>query len=483
MLNVRSLARPDLTIVTRLLPAILALSIPTTGLFAQDTKSSAKEEVDEIIVIGAKRKFAPSDSSAATKIRMDVFDTPQSLTIVSRELMNILGADSYGDVASLAPNTLDNDRDLSMFFDAVARGFHVDFRQGYKVNSVPIINEGFVIDFDLVERAELVRGPSSILYGQSDYGSTLNLQLKKPQAQQQTIGEVTLGAHQKYKLLVDTTGALSDSERLRGRLILAHEDTEHAQDIASRETTTVAPSLSYDIDDDTTIDVTAFHSERTVKESWGVALTDTFELLPVDKERYFSTDWGRSIQRTTYVQANLLHEFNEDLNLSVAGAYSDSAYDWREPYVWGLASASGDVDFWDYNAERELKIWTANTTLSGSFDAFGGKHEFMLDAFYRHNRDDNPCCYFGYLGTINLLSHEPTGFPMPPAVGLPVNSQDEKDLGFGGLLLLHPSDRLTIMAGARWTRYENTPRGAGGWFGLTDKYADDTVLSIRSART
>lgn len=454
------------------------IALTFQSALAQDTNDTDAESdsLDEIVVIGAKRKFAPSDSSAATKIRMDVLDTPQSMTIVSRELLNITGADSYGDVASLAPNMLDNDRDLSVFFDAVARGFHVDFRQGYKVNAVPIINEGFIVEFDLVERAELVRGPSSIIYGQSDYGSTLNLQLKKPQAERAVVGELTFGSNSRFKAMLDSTGSLTDSGRLTGRLVLVHEDAEHSQDFASRETTTIAPSIAYDFSDDTRIEVSSFYAERDVQESWGFTLTNTFALPDVRKDGFFSTDFSRTIQRTTYVHANLSHKITDDLNLSVVAAYSNASNDWHEPYLYGLASAAGDVDLYDYYADRQLDVFTANTTLAGTFEAFGRSHEFMVDAFYRENSDDFYCCYFGYFGTMNLLNPDPGAFNAVSIGSVPLNQQDETDLALGGLLLLHPTDRLTILAGARWTKYENAPQGANGWFFVTDKFDNDAVV-------
>src|SRR5262245_58947340 len=92
-------------------------------------------------------------------------------------------------------------------------------------------------NFDLAsfERIEVVKGPSSLLYGQGSLGGFINLVRKKPQAEFAVSASGQVGSYDTYRAEGDITGAFDSSEALRGRLVFAYDDSgSFIDDVHSR---------------------------------------------------------------------------------------------------------------------------------------------------------------------------------------------------------------------------------------------------------
>lgn len=432
--------------------------------------------LEEVVVLGAKRKFAPTDSTAATKIPMDVFDTPQSMTIISRDMMDVAAVADINDVAALAPSTLQLERDISVVSGLVSRGFPVNSRFGYKIDGVPIINDSFLLDLDLAERVDIVRGPSSIVYGQSDYGSTLNVELKKPKAKRGVIAELSAGSYDRWGALLDLTGHLSSDGRLRGRVIGSIKEAQSAQDFASQETTTFASSLAYDITSNTTVEVSGFTARSDINFSEGFGLTTAGELPNLPKSVFLGADWNSSEIYTDFIKANLEHRVGRT-TLSVAISHSEHGAPLNEVIPLDAIPSDGQVPFAHFYRDLDHVSDAVSATVSSSFDALGRSHEYMFDVLYRTDAQDLVCCQFVPIGTIDVYSIDPTAIErLPIQSDIALNQQDDVDLSLGGLVLFHPTERLTLMAGLRWQQFENKPKGANGWFGNAVPFTDKAVV-------
>lgn len=81
----------------------------------------------------ARRKFAPTDSNVATKIPMEVVDTPQAISVLSSELMNIVGVNSLQTAAALAPGVINREGEAPVHIDTVARSFETG--PAYRIRS------------------------------------------------------------------------------------------------------------------------------------------------------------------------------------------------------------------------------------------------------------------------------------------------------------------------------------------------------------
>jgi iron complex outermembrane receptor protein len=121
--------------------------------------------------------------------------------------------------------------------------------RGFAVSSVPggtqILRDGFlgpsIFDFTNVSRVEVVKGPSSFLYGQVAPGGIVNIITKNPQARFAATGDVSVGSYGQYRAQADITGPASNT--LRYRLAASHDQDIHYWEPYDAHSRNFSPAL------------------------------------------------------------------------------------------------------------------------------------------------------------------------------------------------------------------------------------------------
>ena len=121
--------------------------------------------------------------------------------------------------------------------------------RGFAVSAVPgatqILRDGFlgpsILAFTNIARVEVVKGPSSFLYGQVAPGGIVNIITKSPQARFAATGEATVGSYGQYRVQADVTGPASAT--LRYRLAVSHDQDIHYWEPYDAHSRNVSPSL------------------------------------------------------------------------------------------------------------------------------------------------------------------------------------------------------------------------------------------------
>lgn len=419
---------------------------------------------EEIIVNGASRPFKPKNSGVATKIEMDVVETPQAITVISRELMDMVAPMNIGDVALLAPGVRNGERDVSPIFDVTARGFPVSYSRGFRINTLPFTNNGIVIDFDSVDHVEVVRGPSSIIYGQADYGTTVNVDLKKPLAKAAFEAALTVGSYNYKKASIDATGPLVEDGSLRGRTVISYEDRDSRTDYVHRRLPSFYGALAWDAGANTTVDLSGFYNRSDLVTNYGFSLTSDNQLPDVPRSYFQGPTYNHVDLLTAFVMGSVTHKFNENWKLTGMASYAWNDVSAREAYISGKLNSDGEAPLIDFFVDDHLETFASDLTLTGDFELFGGENTIMLNGYYSNTPTKTTCCYIQTLGMFDVFDPtSPESFigttPPPLSDSVTYASSTRKkteELAFGGLLLLRPLERLTLMAGARWTQYDTT---------------------------
>ena len=111
----------------------------------------------------------------------------------------------------------------------------------------------------LLERAEFLRGPSSVLYGQGSVGGILNLTSKRPQPETSREVQLQLGSHQRKQLAADLTGALDSDGKWLYRLVAVGRDSNSQLDHVPDDRMVLAPSLTWRPSADTSLTLQALY--------------------------------------------------------------------------------------------------------------------------------------------------------------------------------------------------------------------------------
>lgn len=173
---------------------------------------------------GPVRGYVATRSATATKTDIALIDTPQSISVVTRDQMNQQNAQSLNEAVRYTPGVIVDSRGaVATRYDLLKiRGFDaVSYFNGIRMQKMNFVSPQ--VDPYLLERIEVLRGPSSVLYGQAPTGGMLNQVSKMPTAT--PFGEVgvQIGNFDHRRVTFDVGGPiLGDKTRMND--LSAHPD-------------------------------------------------------------------------------------------------------------------------------------------------------------------------------------------------------------------------------------------------------------------
>jgi iron complex outermembrane receptor protein len=231
------------------LPAALAfLSFQAlaqgTNATLPEVRVDASSERESAIspVIGYRAKNA----ATATKTDTPLSETPQSVTIVTRDQMVDQGAISIQDALGYAAGVRSDAYGFDARTDSVrVRGSDVDvyldgLRQAYGYYTSTTRTEPYTL-----ERLEVLRGPAGMLFGSGTVGGIVNMVSKRPQTETQREVGVQLGSFGRKQIQTDLTGALTADGEWSYRLVALQRKSDTQVDFVPDDRSLIAPSLTW----------------------------------------------------------------------------------------------------------------------------------------------------------------------------------------------------------------------------------------------
>jgi len=154
--------------------AVAAAIAGTSPAYAQDQRPQAdggRESIEEIVVRGVARRFRPEEQSTATGLNMSLLETPQSVSVLTPEMLDTINADSAYEATDLVPNVQRSGYGFGLM-QVVMRGV---FNLSRRVNQIELGNPITSIRSYALERFEIVRGPATAIYGVTgSFGGEIN---------------------------------------------------------------------------------------------------------------------------------------------------------------------------------------------------------------------------------------------------------------------------------------------------------------------
>lgn len=189
--------------------------------------------------------YVARQSRTGTKTDSPIAKTPQSVSVVSREQMQDQKVESVAEALRYTPGVFAEYRGASNLRDEIfVRGFYY----------APKYLDGLFLGGDLsyakiepylLERVELLGGPSSVLYGQANPGGLVNMVSKTPTDTPLYETEVSVGTGHHYGAAFDLSDRLTADGRWAGRLAVTGLNRDLQEDGAERRAFAVAPSLRW----------------------------------------------------------------------------------------------------------------------------------------------------------------------------------------------------------------------------------------------
>ncbi|AZD09452.1 Outer membrane ferripyoverdine receptor FpvA, TonB-dependent [Pseudomonas chlororaphis] len=360
-----------------------ALSTGAEGLELSPTQVTANQLGN---VTEGTGSYTPGTIATATRLPLTLRETPQSISVVTRQHMDDFALNSVDAVMRHTPGITVSafDTDRTNYY---SRGFSIN---NFQYDGIPsaVRNVAYsagntLSDMAIYDRIEVLKGASGLLSGAGSLGGTINLVRKKPTADFQ--GHATLGAGSwdNYRSELDVSGPLTETGNVRGRAVAAYQDKHSFIDRYSTKNSVFYGIVEFDLSPDTLLTVGADYQDNDPR---GSTWSGSFPLLNSkgernDAKRSFSnaTDWSSWQQYTRTVFATLEHDLGDGWVTKLQLDHKYNGYDAQ------MGSIQFDQPQPDGSAEINAQRYKGDTTsdsadlyVSGPFSLLGRDHDLVL---------------------------------------------------------------------------------------------------------
>lgn len=420
--------------------------------------------------------YTTGSTNSATKLPLTPRETPQSVSVMTRQRMDDQGLNEIRDVldqtvgvARLQAGALGTDGS-----EIFSRGFAV---KNFQVDGIPRSTVyGFddsISDMAVFDRVEVVRGATGLLNGVGDPSAAVNMVRKRPTPVLQGYAEGQIGSWNRYRGEADLSGPLTENGRLRGRIVGAYQDNDSFIDRLHERKKVLYGILEADVTEDTTwsvgVEYQKHRSDDASRSGFPLFYTDGTK-TSISRSYNSGADWAYFMHDNLTVFSDLKHRFGNGWTATLNVERNNREYDGLLGYgVRGSLNRDGTgMGIWPGRWNSDLEQTSINADVSGPFELFGRRHELMagVGGYYAKRKGlDYPLWYingydysipnfFTWNGNIARPTLNPTGW----------SQTDERQMAAYAATRLRPTDALSFILGSRisrWSQDEKSHPNAG----------------------
>ncbi|MGM8864295.1 ferrichrome porin FhuA [Enterobacter hormaechei subsp. xiangfangensis] len=492
----------------RKIAAVVATAVAGMSAYAQAAETPKKEETITVTAAPAAQEsawgpaatIAARQSATGTKTDTPIQKVPQSISVVTAEEMALHQPRSVKEALSYTPGVAVGTRGASNTYDyLVIRGFAADgqsqnnYLDGMKMQG-NFYNDA-VIDPYMLERAEIMRGPVSVLYGKSSPGGLLNMVSKRPTTEPLKEIQFKAGTDSLFQTGFDFSDAIDDDGDYSYRLTGVARSNNAQQQDKGEQRYAIAPSFSWRPDDKTTFTFLSYFQNEPETGYYGwLPKEGTVDPLP-NGDR-LSTDFNEGARNNTYSRNQKMvgysfdHEFNDTFTVRQNLRFAENKTSQNSVYGYGVCTdpansgskqcaALAPADKGHYLARKyvvdneKLQNFTVDTQLQSKFATGQVDHTLLTGVDFMRMRNDINS-WFGYDDSVPLLD-----LYNPVNSDFDFGSKDPANSGAYQILNRQKQTGLYVQDQAQWDKVLAT---LGGRYDWADQESYNRVLNTTSKR-
>ncbi|WP_394560013.1 TonB-dependent siderophore receptor [Aquipseudomonas alcaligenes] len=393
-------------------------------------------------------------------------ETPQSVTVVTRKLMDDKNLVSLDQVMAQTPGITRANRGYGNHHFS-SRGFDLT-DESYMVDGVAgqaYAYTGWMIpDMAIFDRVEVLRGATGLLVGAGGPGGAVNLVRKRPTAEPRLSFTTRAGSWDTYRMDVDASGKLNAEGTLRGRMVASYEDRGSFINVTESKRPLLYGIVEADLSDDTTVAVGLRRQTSRIDgySVLGLPNNPDGSNPHLKRSTFLGQDWAKLQTRTDEVFADLSHRFNDNWNGKLALSHSESSYnrsaiEWSADDTLEYGSPTGPMISGTSFHKFDVTADAVDGHLDGDFEAFGLTHQVTLGASWSQRDMNDKDATVRLASPLPLNVYDPNHhlFPEPARSGWDYKD-DTLDTRYGTYLntRLHLSEDLSLVLGGRLSWYK-----------------------------
>jgi iron complex outermembrane receptor protein len=349
-------------------------------------------QLQTVEIIGRKATTYNNDESfSATKTAASIKDTPQTISYVTKEVMDDQQAYRINDVVK----NISGVNQFSFYDDFTIRGFR---STDETINGLRVIGLfGPQAITANLERVEVVKGPAAILSSVGSPGGTMNRVTKKPLNEERKAITFTTGSYNTMRSTLDFTGKLNESKKLLYRLNMAYENSDTFRDLQQRKSFMVAPSITFLPTDKTSINfdlvITNFDNKLDRGQPiFGADAGTDLNSTPISFAIGAANDYH--LTETLYSTLSLSHNFTDNFSFNASYmrfAFNEDLFEHRTSNRFAEDADGNEIStlMGMRISAREQKRVTDNVSAFFNYEVNTGEieHKILLGYdYYQINR-------------------------------------------------------------------------------------------------
>ncbi len=422
------------------------------------------------------QSYATRTMSASTGLHLSPRETPQSVTVITRQRIDDQGLASVGEVVDQVTGVA-----TQGIGGGASASYTSVYSRGYQVTEMML--DGMLVpmslfssgpwegwndlDTALYDSVSFVRGANGLLTGSGEPGGTIALTRKRPTESGQGSASLSIGRWNQRRMVADVGGPLNETGSLRGRLVAVYGEGNSWLDRYAAYETTLYGILEADLGSRTRATLALEHGRNTgvaggPYNGFSTAFTDGSP-TPFVRGNNSYADWSRNRLRRSTATLALDHRFNDDWSVKVQYITGRGASDRK----FGNVSASPDPDGMSDVMVRRIGSWNQaqafSANLEGRYRLWQREHQVVvgINGYSSREKDrptnGNDWAYDRY----STLNFDGT-YPEPDWNTVELWDQTRlrtEQVGFFINNRLKVLDSLAFITGARFSNWKTQTEG------------------------
>ncbi|MGV2988706.1 TonB-dependent siderophore receptor [Vibrio sp. E150_011] len=468
-----------LTIKISPIAVIVSITLSSQSVLAEQTEAnhSSPQTDEQMTVLGKTYR------NTATKTSLSPEETPQTLNVIESKQMEQRGVQSVMQALRYAPGvSTENKGGAVVLTDWVnIRGFSSsnNYYDGLMLPGLPGWNAKPQIDAIAMERLEIFKGPTSVLYGTMPPGGMVNIIAKAPSFEEKTSVKVATGLDNLMEASIDKTGALSDNVSYRLIALGRKKDTQ--VDHVKEERYLIAPSIDWNVSDNTFVNFNLYYQNDPA-----LGQNATVPLAAIESGKISPSTFAGDVNYNDINREFLLtgykvkHDFNNDWSFFQNFRYMTTKFGQKSTNSGAFNAQTGELQRTAYSTDENSNGVSVDNQLSGFVNTGSLDHYLLFGVDYRTIEGSAAYDSFDNVGSINLYNPDnnqlnPDDFNKNYWSNTDVSM---KQLGgyFQDQMLI---DNWVFIAGGRYDIVESTTKASVGGGAPNNTTTRDNNFSYR----
>lgn len=444
-----------------------ALYLATTSLLATPVLANDEtdDNIEKIEVLGKNHaNYLAIESETASKLGISIKETPQSVRVITRALMNDFSLDDVNQVLETTPGVsvekIETDRTYYK-----ARGFDIT---NFQVDGLGLPQERGslqgTLDTAIYQRVEVVMGANGMMTGAGNPSATVNFIRKRPTDDLRANVSFTAGSWSNMRLDADVSGRFNDYAA--GRAVVVKQKRDSYLDRYSVERDVFYGIAELNLTNTTTLTTSLTYQQNDADSPlWGALALYDSQGNPTNYDTSTSTaaDWAYWDNTSEQAFVELEQLVGDNWSVIARYAHTQTEQDSNLFYVYGTPDAETGLGLTGYASDYQLKdrLNLFDVYTKGSFELFGQEHLIAAGASIADMAYEDSSLYDYTTGN---------GFPPMPDLnewdgvapvpvlkdGLNGSRVDSEQVSEYVSARFSISDDLKLLAGIRHTAWETS---------------------------